>query len=159
MFFLRLCGNYCCLNTRAEADHYPLPNVSDITTFLHNARIIIKLDLTKGYYQAPMAPKTYQKTAIATLFGMFTFSYSCFGLRNAGVMFQMMMNSIIGDFLFCVVYIDDILIFSRSKDDLPEAHPQGPSVTIITASYSGLTSVCLVAPASSSSATPSLLQE
>lgn len=111
---LRPCGDYRRLNTRTEADHYPLPNISDITSFLHGAKVFSKLDLTKGYFQVPMAPEDIPKTAIATPFGTFTFNYSCFGLRNAGATFQRLMDSILGDLPFCVVYIDDILIFSAS---------------------------------------------
>ena len=114
---LRPCGDYRRLNNQTEADHYPLPNVNDITSYLHGARVFSKLDLVKGYYQVPMAPEDVPKTAIATPFGTFTFNYSCFGLRNAGATFQRLMDGILGDLPFCVVYIDDILIFSPSQKE------------------------------------------
>ena len=110
----RPCGDYRRLNMITEPDHYPLPNISDITSFLHGAKIFSTLDLLKGYYQVPMNPEDIPKTAITTPFGTYTFNYSCFGLRNAGATFQRMMDDLLGDLPFCVAYIDDILIFSAS---------------------------------------------
>ena len=81
------CGDYRHLNMMTEPDHYPLPNITDVTTYLHRAKIFSKLDLLKGYYQVPMYPADISKTAITTPFGTYTFNtfnYSCFGLRNAG---------------------------------------------------------------------------
>ena len=112
---LRPCGDYRRLNMQTEPDHYPLPNIADITTFLHGAKIFSKLDLLKGYYQVPMHPGDIPKTAVTTPFGSFTFNYSCFGLRNAGATFQRMMDGILGDLPFCVCYIDDILIYSSDS--------------------------------------------
>ena len=71
----------------------------------------------KGYFQVLMVCKDILKIATATPLGMFTFSYSYFGRCNAGEMFQRLMDSIIGDLPFCVVYTDDILIFSKSKKE------------------------------------------
>ena len=110
----RPCGDYRRLNNVTEGDHYPLPNISDVTSYLEGARIFSKLDLTKGYYQIPMAPKDIPKTAVTTPFGTYTFNYSCFGLKNAGATFQRTMDMILGDLPFCTVYIDDILVFSRT---------------------------------------------
>ena len=113
----RPCGDYRRLNNITEGDHYPLPNINDITSFLDGATIFSKLDLTKGYYQVPMAPEDIPKTAVTTPFGTFTFNYSCFGLKNAGATFQRMMDEILGDLPFCTAYIDDILVYSRSTEE------------------------------------------
>ena len=113
----RPCGDYRRLNNVTEGDHYPLPNISDVTSFLDGSRVFSKLDLTKGYYQIPMAPKDIPKTAVTTPFGTFTFNFSCFGLRNAGATFQRTMDMILGDLPFCVVYIDDILVFSKTIEE------------------------------------------
>ena len=119
----RPCGDYRRLNNITVGDHYPLPNISDVTSYLEGSRIFSKLDLTKGYYQIPMAPEDIPKTAVTTPFGTFTFNYSCFGLRNAGATFQRMMDEILGDLPFCTVYIDDILVFSSSvKEHLEHLH-------------------------------------
>ena len=114
---LRPCGDYRRLNMITEPDHYPLPNIADITSFLHGAKIFSTLDLLKGYFQVPMNPADIPKTAITTPFGTYTFNFSCFGLRNAGATFQRMMDDLLGDLPFCVAYIDDILIFSSSPEE------------------------------------------
>ena len=114
---LRPCGDYRRLNMQTEPDHYPLPNITDVTSYLHGAQIFSKLDLLKGYYQVPMNPADIPKTAITTPFGTYTFNYSCFGLRNSGATFQRLMDGILGDFPFCVCYVDDILVFSTSEEE------------------------------------------
>ena len=111
---LRPCGDYRRLNMATEPDHYPLPNIADVTSFLHGSKIFSTLDLLKGYYQVPMHPDDIPKTAITTPFGTYTFNFSCFGLRNAGATFQRMMDDLLGDLTFCVAYVDDILIFSST---------------------------------------------
>ena len=112
----RPCGDYRRLNMMTEPDHYPLPNMNDLTSFLHGACIFSKLDLLKGYYQVPVSSEDIPKTAITTPFGTYTFNYSCFGLRNAGATFQRMMDGILGDLPFCAFYVDDILLFSTSRE-------------------------------------------
>ena len=131
---LRPCGDYRRLNMVTEPDHYPLPNIADITSFLHGSKIFSTLDLLKGYYQVPMNPDDVPKTAITTPFGTYTFNYSCFGLRNAGATFQRMMDDLLGDLPFCVVYIDDILVFSSS----PEEHMQHLRVVLDRLQSAGL---------------------
>ena len=113
----RPCGDYRRLNNITEPDHYPLPNIADITSYLHGAKIFSKLDMLKGYFQVPMNPEDIQKTAITTPFGSYTFNYSCFGLKNAGATFQRLMDNILGDLPFCVCYVDDILIFSTNESE------------------------------------------
>ena len=114
---LRPCGDYRRLNMVTEPDHYPLPNIADVTSYLHGAKIFSTLDLLKGYYQVPMNPADIPKTALTTPFGTYTFNYSCFGLRNAGATFQRMMDGLLGDLPFCVSYVDDILVFSANPED------------------------------------------
>ena len=114
---LRPCGDYRRLNNVTEPDHYPLPNISDITSYLNGASIFSKLDMTKGYYQVPMNKEDIPKTAVTTPFGTYTFNYSCFGLKNAGATFQRLMDNILGDLPFCVCYVDDVLIFSKTHSE------------------------------------------
>ena len=109
----RPCGDYRLLNKQTEADHYPVPNITDLISNLHGARVFSKLDLLKGYFQVPVWPEDVPKTAIITPFGSFVFYYSTFGLRNSGATFQRLMDSIFGEVPFILVYVDDILIFSR----------------------------------------------
>jgi len=111
----RPCGDYRRLNLITEPDHYPLPNMADLTTSFSGAKIFSKLDLLKGYFQVPVHPDDINKTAIITPFGSYVFAYSTFGLRNAGATFQRMMDGIFGDLSYCVCYVDDILIFSKTE--------------------------------------------
>ena len=113
----RPCGDYRRLNLVTEPDHYPLPNMQDLTGSLHGARIFSKMDLLKSYFQVPVHPDDVPKTAIITPFGSYTFSYSTFGLRNAGATFQRLMDCILGDLPFCACYVDDILIYSKTPEE------------------------------------------
>ena len=112
----RPCGDYRRLNTVTEPDHYPLPNITDITNVLGGAKYFSKIDLTKGYHQVPISPDDIPKTAICTPFGTYTFNYTCFGLRNAGATFQRLMDEIFSQLPCIVVYIDDLLIFSPTLE-------------------------------------------
>ena len=71
---LRPCDDYRRLNMVTKPDHYPLPNIADVTTYLHGAKKFSKLDLLKGYYQVLMHPDDIPKTAITTPFGTYSFN-------------------------------------------------------------------------------------
>lgn len=113
----RPCGDYRRLNVKTVPDHYPLPNITDITNELDGAKYFTKLDLLKGYFQVPVHPDDVPKTAIITPFGTYVFFYSTFGLRNAGATFQRLMDNILGGLSYCVCYIDDILIHSKTEEE------------------------------------------
>jgi cleavage and polyadenylation specificity factor subunit 1 len=102
---------------QTEVDHYPTPNMPNLTSELHGACVFSKIDLLKGYFQIPVHPADVPKTAIVTPFGSFVFYYTPFGLRNAGATFQRTMDLIFSDLPFVIVYVDDILVFSRNHDD------------------------------------------
>ena len=113
----RPCGDYRRLNMTTEADHYPMPNMADLTASIGKARVFSKLDLLKGYFQVPVYPEDVPKTAIVTPFGSYIFHYSTFGLRNSGATFQRLMDQILGHLTYCIVYVDDILVFSENHHD------------------------------------------
>ena len=110
----RPCGDYRTLNAITTPDAYAMPRVDEVVSALQGATIFTKCDLLKGYFQVPIRTEDIPKTAIATPFGTFLFRYSTFGLKNSGASFQRMMDNIFADVPFCRIYVDDIIIFSRT---------------------------------------------
>jgi hypothetical protein len=113
----RPCGDYRRLNTITVPDQYPLPNLQDLSARLHGCKFFSKLDLVKGYHQIPMNGDDIPKTVIITLFGLFEYMYMPFGLRNAAQSFQRLMDTLFCHLDFIFVYLDDLLIFSRTRKE------------------------------------------
>jgi hypothetical protein len=97
-------------------DKYPLPNMADLAARLDDCNIFSKLDLRKGYLQVTVATADVPKTAI-TPFGLFEFLCMSFGLQNAVMMLQRLMDSLLGSLPFAFVYLDDILVASSSATE------------------------------------------
>jgi transposase InsO family protein len=113
----RPCGDYRRLNLVTVPDSYPLPNMLDFQERIAGCTIFSKVDLRKGYHQILMHPGDIPKTAIATPFGLFEFLRMTFGLRNAGNTFQRLMDRILAGLDFVFVYLDDVIIGSRSMSE------------------------------------------
>jgi hypothetical protein len=111
----RPCGDYRPLNNVTTPDKYSLPNMQDLSTFLHGSKIFAKLHSSKGYYQVPLNEGDIPKTAIITPFGLYEFLFMPFGLKNAAQTFQRLMDSLFRTIPFIFIYLDDILIFSPSR--------------------------------------------
>ena len=111
-----MCGDYRRLNTVTTPDRYSIPLIADLTARLHGRKIFGKVDLIKGYHQIPVAEDDIAKTAITTPFGTFEFLRLPFGLKNAGQTFQHMMDEILSDLDYLFVYMDDVLVASRSME-------------------------------------------
>ncbi len=111
----RPCGDYRQLNLQTVEDKYPLPNMADLAARLDGCRVFSKLDLRKGYLQVPVVAADIAKTAIITPFGLFEFTRMPFGLRNAGMTFQRLMDTVLGGLPFAFVYLDDILVASSDE--------------------------------------------
>ena len=114
---LRPCGDYRRLNEMTVDDKYCLPHIQDFNRNLRGAKVFSKIDLQRGYHQIPVHPEHIPKTAICTPFGLFEYLRMPFGLKNAAQAFQRMMDQILAGLPYVFVYLDDILIASKSRED------------------------------------------
>ncbi|KEP45134.1 putative Transposon Tf2-1 polyprotein, partial [Rhizoctonia solani 123E] len=116
---LRLCVDYCYLNSITKKNVYPLPLPSDLIEKLQGAKIFTKFDLKWGYNLVRIAEGDEWKTAFKCKYRLFEYCVMPLGLTNAPAYFQHFMNDILRDLLdICVVvYLDNILIFSKNEKD------------------------------------------
>jgi len=108
----RPCGDFRRLNMATTDDKYPVPNLSDCMANLEGSTVFSTLDLRNGYLQVPLNSAAIPKTAVITPFGLYEFLRMPFGLKNAGMTFQRLMDRVMNGLEFVVVYIDDILVAS-----------------------------------------------
>jgi len=116
---LRMCVDYRSLNRLTIPDSTPLPNILDNLDKLGGSSIFSVIDLQSGFNQIPMDSESIAMTAFSTRYGQYEYLVMPFGLRNAPSTFQRVMNLVLEGLVddFCVVYLDDILVFSDNEDD------------------------------------------
>ena len=115
----RFCVDYRRLNAVTRKDVYPLPRIDDILDTLRQSKYFSTLDLSAGYWQIELDPQSREKSAFTTPGGLFEFNRMPFGLCNAPATFQRLMQAVLAGLegQTCFVYIDDILVCSRTFDD------------------------------------------
>ena len=114
-----MCVDYRALNKLTVKNRYPLPRIEDLFDMLQGAQYLSSLDLAQGYHQIRISEEDVPKTAFRTPMRHFEFRVLCFGLTNAPATFQSAMNAVFKPFIgrFVAVYLDDILIFSKTKEE------------------------------------------
>ncbi|XP_028794242.1 uncharacterized protein LOC114749870 [Neltuma alba] len=116
---LRLCIDYQALNKITVKNKYPIPLIADLFDQLGQARWFTKLDLRSGYYQVRIVEGDEPKTTCVTRYGSYEFLVMPFGLTNVPATFCTLMNRVLQLFLdkFVVVYLDDIVIYSKTLEE------------------------------------------
>jgi hypothetical protein len=107
------------LNEVTIKNKYPLPRIDTLFDQLVGAKVFSKIDLHSGYHQIKIRPQDIPKTAFSTRYGLYEYLVMSFSLTNAPAFFMYLMNSVFMPELdkFMVVFIDDILIYSKNKEE------------------------------------------
>jgi hypothetical protein len=117
-----MCVDYWSLNEVTIKNKYPLPRIDDLFDQLRGACVVSNIDLRFGYHQLKIHATDIPKTSFTTRYGLYEYTVMSFGLTNALAYFMYLMNKVFMEFLdkFVVVFIDDILVFSKTKEEHAE---------------------------------------
>jgi hypothetical protein len=116
---LRLCIDFRQLNKVTMKNNYPFPRIDDLFEQSKYAKIFSKIDLRSVYHQVRIKEEDITKTSFRTRYGHYEFTVVPFGLSNALIVFMCLMNGIFREYLdkFVIVFLDDILIYSKSEEE------------------------------------------
>jgi hypothetical protein len=114
----RLCVDYRALNEVTIKNKYPLPRIDDLFDQLRGACVFSKINLRSGYHQLKIRECSIPKTAFVSSSGQYEYTVMSFGLTIAPTYFMFLMNKVFMEYLdkFVMVFIDDILVYSRSEE-------------------------------------------
>jgi hypothetical protein len=115
----QMCVDYQSLNEVTIKNKYPIPRIEDLFDHMMGASIFSKIDLRSGYHQLKIQESDILKTAFHTRYGLYEYTMMSFGLTNAPAYFLYLMNKAFMEYLgkFVMVFIDDILIFSKTEKE------------------------------------------
>jgi hypothetical protein len=114
-----MCVDYRSLNEVTIKNKYPLPRIDDLFDQLKGAYVFSKIDLRSGYHQLKIQASDIPKIAFITWYGLYEYTVMSFGLTNVLAYFMYLMNKVFMEYLdkFVVVFIDDILKFSKNEEE------------------------------------------
>ena len=126
---LRMCVDYRQLNKVTIKNKYPLPRIDDSLDQLQGSSFFSKIDLLSGYHQLRVRDGDIPTTAFCTSYGHYEFLVMSFGLTNAPAVFMDLINRVFREYLdyFVIVFIDEILIYSKTKEE----HEQHLRLTLL----------------------------
>jgi hypothetical protein len=118
----RLCVDYRAPNEVTVKNKYPLPRIDDMFDQLHGACVFSKIDLRSGYHQLKIRECDITKTAFVSRYGLYEYTVMSFGLTNAPTYFMYLRNKVFMEYMdkFVMMFIDDILVYSRSEEEHKE---------------------------------------
>lgn len=118
----RMCVDYRSLNEVTIKNKYPLSRIDDLFDQLKGVEVFSKIDLRSGYHQLKIHQEDIPKTAFSTRYGLYEYTAMSFGLNNAPAYFMNLMNKVFMEYLnkFVIVFIDDILVYSKSEEEHEE---------------------------------------
>jgi hypothetical protein len=114
-----MCVDYRLLNEFTIKNKYPLPWIEDLFDQMKGASVFSKIDLRSGYHQLKIQESNIPKTAFRTRYRLYEYIVMSFGHTNAPANFMYLMNKVFMEYLdkYVVVFIDDILIFSKTEEE------------------------------------------
>jgi hypothetical protein len=115
----RMCVDYRSLNEVTIKNMHPLPRIEDLFDQMKGASVFSKMDLRLRYHQLKIQESDIPNTAFRTRYGLYEYIVMFFGLTNAPAYFMYLMNKVFMEYLdkFVVVFIDNILIFSKMGEE------------------------------------------
>lgn len=116
---LRMVIDYRKVNAVTKGDQYPIPRIDDILAVFEGSKFMSTMDANRGYHQVPVDEESQAKLAFRNHLGLFQPTVMPFGAKGAPACFQRMMDLVLGaaKWAYAIVYIDDIIVYSRSFDD------------------------------------------
>ena len=119
---LRMCVDYRKVNARTIRDSYALPKIEELFMTLSGAKFFTTIYLSKAYYQVPLTERAKKISAFTTPFGLFEFQRLSFGLVNAPMTFQRLMERCFQDMNLAelIIFLDDVLVHAKSLEELEE---------------------------------------